>query len=130
MINTISKCRLCSYDGMDLVINLGNQLLTSRFPKLDDLSTPSSTMVLVKCRKCHLVQLRDSISSDQMYEHQYGYRSGISNTMRTHLQKYNEQIQSKIQINEADFVLDIGCNDGKFLLELERRGFTKAPWLD
>jgi hypothetical protein len=97
------------------VIDLGDQYLTSRFPKKNDNSTPVSPMVLLKCSRCGLVQLKDSLDSKEMYESQYGYRSGISNTMRCHLEKYNCQIRSKIRIDPGDHVLDIGCNDGTML---------------
>lgn len=53
--------------------------------------------------------------SSELYEHLYGYhRSGISNTMREHLQ-YNQQIKDMIPLIEGDYVLDIGRNDSTFL---------------
>ena len=115
MLSSIDSCRICRFKDLDSVIDLGNQSLTSRFPLLHDLSTPNAPMVLVKCRNCGLVQLKDSLSSSEMYEKQYGYRSGISNTMRLHLQRYNEQIRTKVVINDSDYILDIGCNDGTML---------------
>jgi hypothetical protein len=50
-----------------------------------------------------------------MYEHMYGYRSGISGTMRAHLQAYNDEIRSLIELEDGDCVLDIGSNDATFL---------------
>lgn len=115
MSKSIEECRLCLHKDLDKVIHLGNQFLTSRFPNLNDYSTPCYPITLVKCKNCSLVQLKDSVQSSEMYENQYGYRSGISNTMRTHLEKYNQQIRNKISILDNDLLLDIGCNDGTFL---------------
>jgi GDP-mannose 4,6-dehydratase len=50
-----------------------------------------------------------------LYEYEYGYRSGISNTMREHLKKYQEEILSIVQLNEGDIVVDIGSNDSTML---------------
>jgi GDP-mannose 4,6-dehydratase len=51
----------------------------------------------------------------ELYEYEYGYRSGISNTMREHLKKYQEEILSIVQLNEGDVIVDIGSNDSTML---------------
>jgi len=50
-----------------------------------------------------------------MYEQFYGYRSGINATMRNHLQAFNEELKSKVQLKSGDSVLDIGSNDCTFV---------------
>jgi NDP-4-keto-2,6-dideoxyhexose 3-C-methyltransferase len=51
-----------------------------------------------------------------MYEHEYGYRSGISNTMRAHLKTYQEEILRKVvDLKAGDVILDIGSNDATML---------------
>lgn len=133
-------CRICGSSDLISVINLGNQVLTSRFPPKGDHSTPSAPMILMKCNYCHLVQLKDAVSSSELYEHTYGYRSGISNTMREHLKQLNEEIQTFLSqlvidphgasnsfpLTSGDAVLDIGSNDATFLKyypsELKRVG--------
>ena len=112
---SIQLCRLCHSEQLNVVIDLGSQHLTSRFPLLSENNVPQSQVTLLKCDSCHLVQLKDTVSASEMYEDLYGYRSGISNTMREHLRSYNQQIQNKIKLEENDNVLDIGCNDGTFL---------------
>jgi len=42
-------------------------------------------------------------------------RSGISNTMRSHLKEYQEEITSKVVLNDGDIVVDIGSNDSTML---------------
>lgn len=115
MESEVNNCRICKSDKFTQVVDLGRQIITSRFPKIGDSSTPSTRIRLVMCNDCNLVQLRDTTQSSELYEHMYGYRSGINNTMRTHLKLYNEEIKSKVTLNENDFVLDIGSNDSTFL---------------
>jgi len=82
---------------------------------LGDNSTPSGKIRLVQCSECKLVQLKDTAPSSEMYEHFYGYRSGINATMRNHLYSYNEQLQEFANLQDGDSVLDIGSNDCTFL---------------
>ena len=108
-------CRICKTDSCIDVIKLGDQVITSRFPKLGESSPPSTPMTLMMCQVCGLVQLRGTVPGSEMYEYMYGYRSGISGTMRAHLQAYNDEIRKIVDINDGDAVLDIGSNDATFL---------------
>lgn len=108
-------CKLCKSTNYEEVINLGNQIITSRFPVLGDYSTPSTPICLIQCNDCKLVQLRDNLNGSELYEYEYGYRSGLNNTMREHLKKYNEYVSSYIDLVAGDAVLDIGSNDATFL---------------
>ena len=111
----LTHCRLCSSVDLVEVVNLGTQVITSRFPMKGDTSTPSGKIRLVMCSACSLVQLKDTTPSSEMYEHFYGYRSGLNATMRNHLRSYNEQLQGFASLKDGDSVLDIGSNDCTFL---------------
>jgi GDP-mannose 4,6-dehydratase len=118
MINIQSicnSCRICKNNDLIDVIDLGEQIITSRFPLYGDFSTPSTPIVLSLCRQCSLVQLKYSTNASELYEYEYGYRSGISNTMRDHLKQYQEEIVSKISLNKGDVIVDIGSNDSTML---------------
>ena len=108
------KCRICAGTILEEVANLGNQVITSRFPKLGDTTTPSGLIRLVMCSSCHLVQLKDSAPPSEMYERFYGYRSGINHTMKSHLSSFNSELREKLNIQSGDAVLDIGSNDCTF----------------
>lgn len=115
MNNYCVNCRICNNTNLIDIIDLNEQIITSRFPKYGDFSTPSNKILLCLCSNCGLVQLRHTTNQSELYEHEYGYRSGISNTMREHLKMYNEEIQSKIILNKGDIIIDIGSNDSTFL---------------
>jgi GDP-mannose 4,6-dehydratase len=118
MINIQSvcnSCRICKNPNLVDVINLGEQIITSRFPIYGDFSTPSTPIVLSLCSNCSLVQLKYSTNASELYEYEYGYRSGISNTMREHLKQYQEEIISKVNLKEGDSIVDIGSNDSTML---------------
>ena len=108
------SCFIFKKNNLTSVITLGEQYLQSRFPRKDEY-VPKAPCNLVLCENCKLVQLEDVVDKNELYEHSYGYMSSISNTMRTHLEKYNMEIRDKIILNENDWVLDIGSNDATFL---------------
>jgi GDP-mannose 4,6-dehydratase len=110
-----NECRICKNQDIINVINIGEQVITSRFPVYGDFSTPSTPIILSLCTNCSLVQLKYSTNASELYEHEYGYRSGINNTMREHLKNYKEEIISKIKLNEGDAIIDIGSNDSTML---------------
>lgn len=116
-ITTLDKCRICKANHFIMAINLGEQVITSRWPVYGDFSTPKTPISLYLCRNCGLLQLYQTTNSSELYEHEYGYRSGISNTMRAHLKDYKEEIESKVAgiIKPGDMILDIGSNDSTML---------------
>lgn len=111
-----TECRICKNSNLVDVIDLGQQVITSRFPLYGDFSTPSTPIVLSLCTECSLVQLKYSTNASELYEYEYGYRSGINNTMRQHLKSYNDEILSKVVgLTDGDAVVDIGSNDSTML---------------
>lgn len=111
----IVGCRICGSVMLEDVVDLGEQYISSRFPIMGDYSTPRHPIILCLCHGCGLLQQRHTTPPDELYEHAYGYRSGISNTMRSHLQSYHQELMSKVVLQEGDVVLDIGSNDATFL---------------
>lgn len=115
MSGHLVNCRICRGVDLPVVIDLGNQVITSRFPLLGDFSTPKIPISLSMCQSCGLLQLTQTTSPDEMYEHEYGYRSGINATMRNHLKAYKEEICSMVELVPGDCVVDIGSNDSTML---------------
>lgn len=115
IISVIQQCRICKGTALLDAIDLGEQYITSRFPLYGDFSTPKTQIVLSMCQDCGLLQLKHTTKSSELYEYEYGYRSGLSNTMRAHLKEYQMEIVSKVNLEDSDTVLDIGSNDSTML---------------
>lgn len=109
----ISQCRICKNTNLIPIINLGEQVIASRFPNQNELDPPTIPLESLKCvGGCGLVQLAHNTNTDELYLHQYGYRSGLNNTMRIHLAKLVEEIEQRIgHFEPNDIILDIGSND-------------------
>ena len=86
----ITECRICGNKDLIQILDLGTQALQGRFPRKDDPDPFSAPMELVKCNNsdgdsCGLVQLKHSVDPDELYKNDYGYRSGLNNTLKNHL---------------------------------------------
>ena len=114
-VSNITVCRICGSSNLKCVISLGEQYITSRFPKYGDFTTPKTPIDLCLCKQCKLLQLSQTTFSSELYEYEYGYRSGISNTMREHLKSYQMEILSIVNLQDGDTVVDIGSNDSTML---------------
>lgn len=116
LVSEIDKCRLCNSKDFEKVISLGQQYITSRFPSYGNFNFPKIPVDLCLCHTCGLLQMFQTTLSEELYGHEYGYRSGISNTMRKHLLEYNKEILSTVvELTEDDMILDIGSNDSTML---------------
>ena len=119
--NEIKKCRICGNKKLISIIDLGVQSLSGRFPKREESDPPATPLELVKCDvdgkidACGLLQLKHTVSPEEMYAHHYGYMSGINKTMRNHLKDIVKKITEIVNLNEGDVVLDIGSNDATLL---------------
>lgn len=113
----ILTCRICGNRNLDIVISLGTQKITSIFKKYGEHNDISEYPIdLCMCSECGLIQLNETSPPDDMYKsNNYGYLSSISNTMKTHLKLYHQEILGKVNLNKNDIVIDIGSNDGTFL---------------
>lgn len=122
----IKACRICRSTHLEMVLDLGIQALTSRFPNKDEGTPPRAPLVLMQCHACGLVQLRHSVNRDELYTHSYGYASGINSTMRTHLSALVRWIEKLCPLKPGDIVVDIGCNDGTLLKSYAAAGLRRV----
>lgn len=110
----IKQCRICNSKSLKNLFSLGKMKFTGKFPKKNQ-RIPSGDVHLVICNKCSLVQLKDNFNLNYLYNKDYGYRTGINSTMRTHVKSVVDKISKKVKLQSGDYVLDIASNDGTLL---------------
>jgi len=117
-MHRITSCRICGNPDLVPVLSLGTQALTGVFPRALEEKITSGPLELVKCHgseSCSLLQLAHSYDSAEMYGENYGYRSGLNQSMVAHLRQKIEHLQRIAPLDADDVVLDIGSNDGTLL---------------
>ena len=121
MYKEITKCRICGNTDLIPILNLGNMYLTGIFPKAKKENVISGPLELIKCHEnskteyCGLLQLKQTYDLNEMYGLNYGYRSGLNQSMATHLKCKVKNILKKITIVPEDIIIDIGSNDSTLL---------------
>lgn len=72
-------------------------------------------MELVWCPESGLLQLKHSFLPTDLYGENYGYRSGLNQSMVDHLSSKILGLENLVPLNDGDVVVDIGSNDGTSL---------------
>lgn len=109
----IFSCRSCNSKKLIEVLSLGN-LYLSDFTNYSQ-KPPRYPLTLVLCRKCYLVQLKHTTPATLLYTENYGYKSGINNTMRNELKEIATKAINAFLGKKKNIAVDIGANDGTLL---------------
>ena len=89
--------------------------LSTAFPKTKKNSLREIPMVLEICRECKLAQLAHNYELSKLYNKNYGYKSGINQSMKNHLKFITYEAMKFKPLKKNDIVLDIASNDGTLL---------------
>ena len=102
------------------VLSLGHQTLTGVFPQSASEEVTAGPLELVWCPESGLLQLKHTYESSEMYGDNYGYRSGLNQSMVDHLTNKVRSLERLVLLAAGDVVLDIGSNDCTMLKAYER----------
>ena len=111
----IKNCRICNSRKISKLFSLGNLSFTGKFPKNQNTNIKKKQLGLVICTKCSLVQLNKNFDLKYLYGPDYGYRTGINQTMTKHMRDIKEKLTKKTKLRSGDSVLDIASNDATLL---------------
>ena len=121
----VLKCRICSSDDLELVIDLGSLALTGVFLE-DGKQAKKAPLVLKRCKNCGLVQLGHNYVESELYGNTYGYESHLNQSMVDHLQQKARTLEHKyLKSIPAAVVVDIASNDGTLLSGYKRDNLIK-----
>ncbi|MCZ8182156.1 MAG: class I SAM-dependent methyltransferase [Beijerinckiaceae bacterium] len=107
----ITECRIGGGSDLVSVLNLGEQTLTGVFPKDPNQAITRGPLELVWSPKSDLLQLAHTYDSSEMYGENYGYRSGLNQSMVDHLTRKIRHLERLADLKPGSTVLDIGSND-------------------
>ena len=111
----MKKCRNCKRKNLIDLFSLGNLSFTGKFPKSKNTNIKKKQLGLVICANCSLVQLNKNFNLKYLYGPDYGYRTGINQTMTKHMRDIKEKLTKKTKLRSGDSVLDIASNDATLL---------------
>jgi hypothetical protein len=121
----ILRCRAGGGANLVTVLNLGQQALTGVFPRTPEQKVTRGPLEVVWCPESGLLQLRHSFNAAEMYGENYGYRSGLNQSMVDHLAQKVAWLERLVPLAAGDVVLDIGSNDATLLKSYRTGGLAR-----
>jgi hypothetical protein len=121
----IAGCRVSGSDHLITVLDLGVQALTGVFPSSPDVHVSEGPLQLMLCPESGLLQLNHSFAPEEMYGDNYGYRSGLNQSMVSHLSDKIAYLERLSPLRPGDVVVDIGSNDATSLKAYKAPGIRR-----
>jgi hypothetical protein len=117
-------CRICRSKEFDLLWDLKNAAYGDLFKYNfeDALKVDFQPFVLVRCKECRLLQLRDLTDISSQYD-DYLYSSKTTNALSDYYALTTSRLINQYKIYPDSLIIDIGSNDGSFLSEFKNLGF-------
>ncbi|MBL6959267.1 MAG: methyltransferase domain-containing protein [Rhodospirillales bacterium] len=113
----MATCRYCNNQDLGLLIDLGDQPIAHRMLRAETDADPAYPLSLHSCGDCGLIQIVNPIDPDTLYSH---YNFNFSSwKFEPHLA---DEIDTIFQHLSPASVLEVGCNDGRFLDALKEKG--------
>jgi len=121
----IDGCRVSGSTHLINVLDLGVQALTGVFPASAAQPVSAGPLQLMLCPESGLLQLNHSFEPTEMYGDNYGYRSGLNQSMINHLSDKVAYLERLVSLQPGDVVVDIGSNDATSLKAYRSPGIRR-----
>lgn len=110
------KCQVCDKSNLSEILDLGVHPPSDAFLSKHNLKNEiTAPLRVLFCRDCLLVQLSHTVDPKLLFGEDYIYRSGYNKHLKDHLQSIAQRLIQELNLNENNFVVDIGANDGTLL---------------
>lgn len=127
----IKNCRNCGGE-LSKVLSLGKMPIVNYFPSQDELEDEKKyPLELRACRICGLCQLGFIVPPEKIFSN-YHFVTSASEPLVSHLEQLSKICIKEFKLNSRSKILDLGCNDGSFLLNFKKKqmrvvGIEPAP---
>ncbi len=120
----ILNCRLCGSSDLQIVWNLQESPYGDLFQQSKSLALqiPFQSLTLALCANCSLLQITEITDLEQQYN-QYLYNSTTTHGLGKFYSHTVDRLISDFSLITDDLILDIGSNDGSFLIKFKEKGF-------
>lgn len=118
------KCRHCRSELRLVFADLGSAPPSNAYLTADKLRAPEKWFPLrvLVCENCWLVQTEDFAKPDELFEPDYAYFSGYSDTWVAHCKRYVAEMVERFSLCVDSHVVEIAANDGCLLQYVRMRG--------
>ena len=117
------KCRHCSAELKLSLVDLGSAPPSNAYLTEPSLHAPEKWFPLrvLVCQDCWLVQTEDFAQADELFDAEYAYFSGFSDSWLAHSEKYVSDMVQRFDLNTESHVVEVAANDGYLLQYFKTR---------
>lgn len=121
-MKNLTSCRICKNKNIKSFFDLGQQPLANSLLKSPDEKEDFYPLSLNWCPDCNLVQLNQTVEPEKLFS-EYVWVTATSKTAREFSEIFYRKIISHSPKSKEGYVLEVGSNDGTFLLPFVRDGY-------
>jgi SAM-dependent methyltransferase len=118
------NCSACGDLDLETFLDLGTSPIADAYADKPNLDAPRYPLQMATCSTCRLVQLREVIDPNVLFNDGYSFYSSQSPPLVKYHEKYAADLLAQVRDQATMGVLEIGCNDGDLL-----RHFSHLPHL-
>jgi len=120
---SITGCRASGSSNLETILAFGEMPLADRLLTEEQLARPAVTapLTLAFCPDSALVQIRETVQPEILFDEEYPYFSSVSPALMRHFRESAEQILATHPLNEQSLVVEAASNDGYMLRHFVER---------
>jgi SAM-dependent methyltransferase len=115
------KCRHCRSELALPLVDLGSAPPSNAYLTEQTLRAPEKWFPLrvLVCERCWLAQTEDFAQAEELFDADYAYFSGFSNSWLAHCERYVTDMAARFELDGSSHVVEVAANDG-YLLQYVR----------
>lgn len=117
------KCRHCGIELKLPMVDLGSAPPSNAYLTEQTLHAPEKWFPLrvLVCERCWLAQTEDFAQADELFDSEYAYFSGFSNSWLSHSERYVADMVARFKLSIDSHVVEVAANDGYLLQYVNAR---------
>lgn len=118
------KCRHCRSELKLSLVDLGSAPPSNSYLTEHTLQAPEKWFPLrvLVCEQCWLVQTEDFTQAEELFDSNYAYFSGFSESWLAHSERYVNDMVAKFGLNAKSHIVEVAANDGYLLQYIKAHG--------
>lgn len=117
-----SVCRVCEYDKLVSVLDLGVQPLPAEYGHTADDVLEVFPLHMRICPRCGLGQVGEYVLPERIFHNTYPYLSSASSTWVEHARNFSRSMLESLALTDKTLVVELASNDGYLLSEFRTLG--------
>lgn len=117
------KCRHCGSELKLSMVDLGSAPPSNAYLTEQTLHAPEKWFPLrvLVCEHCWLAQTEDFAQANELFDAEYAYFSGFSNSWLAHSERYVADMVARFDLAADSHVVEVAANDGYLLQYVKTR---------